>query len=49
MPVVYAARLCEKWLAAIVQGAEDTPSRDGQAGGVPIDSEEVPPSDLYQF
>lgn len=49
MPVVYAARLCEKWLSAIVEGADVTPSRDGQAGGVPIYSEDDPPGRLYQF
>jgi len=49
MPVVYATRLCEKWLDAIVEGAEYAPSRDGQAGGVAIDSGDVPPGDLYPF
>lgn len=36
MPLVYANRVCEKWLAAIFEGAEYTPARDGQAGGCPI-------------
>ncbi|MBB5754299.1 hypothetical protein [Prosthecomicrobium pneumaticum] len=35
MPVVYAARLCEKWLATLFEGARYLPSRDGQSGGVP--------------
>ncbi|MBN9058154.1 MAG: hypothetical protein J0H21_02995, partial [Rhizobiales bacterium] len=33
MPVIYAQRLCEKWTAALFDGATYTPGRDGQSGG----------------
>ncbi|WP_018184184.1 hypothetical protein [Kaistia granuli] len=35
MPVVYAHRLCERWLAALFDGQRYQASRDGQSGGIP--------------
>lgn len=34
MPIVYAHRLCEKWTAALYDGAPYAPGRDGQSGGL---------------
>lgn len=49
MPVIYATRLCEKWSATMFDGEAYVPSRDGQAGGVPVFSVEGVPEELYQF
>ncbi|BCP52874.1 hypothetical protein K32_14910 [Kaistia sp. 32K] len=35
MPIVYANRLCERWLAALFDGQRYQASRDGQSGGIP--------------
>lgn len=35
MPVVYANRLCERWLATLFDGQRYQASRDGQSGGIP--------------
>lgn len=35
MPVVYANRLCQRWIAALFDGERYQASRDGQSGGVP--------------
>jgi hypothetical protein len=49
MPITYATRLCEKWSATMFHGEAYVPSRDGQAGGVPVFSVEGVPDELYQF
>ena len=49
MPITYAARLCEKWLATLFEGKEYQPSRDGQSGGVRAFEVEGVPEDLFQF
>jgi hypothetical protein len=49
MPVVYAKRLCEKWLATIFEGIEQSASRDGQSGGTSLLPTEGAPDELYQF
>src|SRR5690606_16703623 len=49
MPITYAARLCEKWSATLFDGEAYVPSRDGQAGGVPVTTVDGLPQDLYQF
>lgn len=49
MPAVYASRLCQKWLAAIFDGAEFTVARDGQAGGIALPSAQGTSDELYEF
>jgi hypothetical protein len=49
MPITYATRLCEKWLATLFDGKAYVPSRDGQSGGIPLFAVEGVPDELYQF
>ena len=49
MPIVYASRLCEKWLGSMFEGAEFAIGRDGQSGGMPVITAEGVPDELYQF
>lgn len=49
MPTTYASRLCEKWLAAMFEGAQFTASRDGQSGGTSLLTAEGATDELYQF
>lgn len=49
MPIVYASRLCEKWMATMFEGEEYVPGRDGQSGGTAVFTVEGVPEDLYQF
>jgi hypothetical protein len=49
MPVVYARRLCDKWLATMFEGKEYVPGRDGQSGGIPASEVEDIQHELYQF
>lgn len=49
MPVVYASRLCEKWLGAIFDDKPVTASRDGQAGGRPVFRHEHFGHELHQL
>jgi hypothetical protein len=48
MPRIYAARLCEKWMATMFEGKPLPPSRDGQAGGRLVLGEE-PDHELHQL
>lgn len=41
MPVIYAERLCRKWIAALYEDAELTPGRDGQSGGTHLALEDI--------
>lgn len=41
MPVIYAARLCEKWIAARYDNADLVPSRDGQSGGLHLAFDDI--------
>ncbi|MCX5493117.1 hypothetical protein OSH11_00205 [Kaistia dalseonensis] len=41
MPVVYAERLCQKWLSALFDGASYRPGRDGQSGGSFVDFRDI--------
>jgi len=49
MPIVYAARLCEKWIAALFEGARYEPGRDGQSGGIPAFIPTGRENELYGF
>lgn len=49
MPVVYASRICAKWLSAMFEGAEYVPGRDGQSGGMAVFDVEGVPDEFYQF
>ena len=49
MPIVYASRLCSKWMATMFEGEEYVPGRDGQSGGTAVFDVEGVPEDLYQF
>lgn len=49
MPIVYARRLADKWLATLFDGKAYEPSRDGQSGGIPAFEVEGIPKELYQF
>jgi hypothetical protein len=46
MPVIYAQRLCRKWIAALYEDAELAPSRDGQSGGIYLAAEDLAAEDL---
>ncbi|MCX5512077.1 hypothetical protein [Kaistia algarum] len=41
MPVVYADRLCRKWIAALYEDADFVPGRDGQSGGIYVSAEDI--------
>ncbi|SHE59911.1 hypothetical protein SAMN02745157_0531 [Kaistia soli DSM 19436] len=41
MPVVYAERLCRKWIAARFEGAAFVAGRDGQSGGMYVPVQDI--------
>jgi hypothetical protein len=49
MPISYATRLSAKWSAMLFDGKEYVPSRDGQAGGIPLLLLEDSSDELHRF
>ena len=47
MPIVYAQRLCRKWIAARFEGAGFVADRDGQSGGMFVPMQDAVPELHY--